>query len=108
MYVQVRHDRDLLKSLRIGDVLGDGSSRYLFFYSLFILEEFSKIVGHVLYAPLISSKPEIVTVNILFLIYVYMDGFGICLWKHVKWEVIAKPCRKGDGPRRGDVQAVVH
>ena len=79
-----------------------------FFYSLFILEDHSKIVGHVLYAPLISSKPEIVTVNILFLIYVYMDGFGICLWKHVKWEVIAKPCRKGDGPRRGDVQAVVH
>jgi len=66
MYVQVRHDRDLLKSLRIGDVLGDGSSRYQFFYSLFILEEHSKIVGHVLYAPLISSKPEIVTVNILF------------------------------------------
>jgi len=67
MYVQVRHDRDLLKSLRIGDVLGDGSSRYQFFYSLFILEEHCKIVGHVLYAPLISSKPEIVTVNILFL-----------------------------------------
>ena len=63
MYVQVRHDRDFLKSLRIGDVLGDGSSRYQFFYSLFILEEHSKIVGHVLYAPLISSKPEIVTVQ---------------------------------------------
>jgi len=44
----VRYDRDIHKSLRIGDALGDGSGGYYFIYSLFVLEEYSKIVGHVL------------------------------------------------------------
>jgi len=45
------------KSLRIGDVLGDGSSRFFFIYLLLIPENMYKSLAMCYLAPMTSSKP---------------------------------------------------